>query len=196
MGEPWVVRDAVPEDEACLASMWLAGYARSREHGHDGAGKKGSPEQIQYWRVHQPIVTSLLRSCRVRVLCDAERVTYRPGSHAVIWAWSCSDGDYLHWVGIKSRMVQTADDAAGFFEDVVPEELRASRMRTTFDLVDLVGRGLVPSHWTRDRSWLPALRKLSERMLQPDLGRFAKVAASVLDVTRTPWEPSPTKEAA
>ncbi len=187
MSGDWVIRDAVAEDEACCASMWLKSYAHSqgvRETGLENAGVDGHSDEIRYWKVHQPIVTSLLRSCTVRVACDPERSEYGP-LPAVIWAWACVSDGAVHWVGVKRNVAR-----AGLGEDLVRDLLGdrlESQQRTTFELVDMRKLGMVPQAWRHDRGWLSALRALSSRMLDHD-PLCAAVGAHVLDVRRREWE--------
>lgn len=194
MGEPWVVRAAVPEDEDCLAAMWRIGYSRSGEiagRGQEkslaipGASADGSEAHLRFWRLHQPIVTALLRQSSVLVACDPERSQHEPGRPAVIYAWACFDSRYVHWVGVKRRLAE-AGEAPGLIDALVGP-LTLVECETTFELVDMMRAGGVPAHWHRDRSWLPAMRRLSERVLARD-DAFARTALHVLDLTRERWE--------
>ena len=194
--EPWIVRDYVPEDEACVVATWLKGYAHAREVADTGlrdAGVDGSPDEIRFWRIHQPIVTALLGSARIRVVCDPQRSTYDDGHPAVIWAWACVDDDSVHWVMVKRSAIK-----AGLGEDLVRALLgdRLEReQRTTFELVDVARLRLIPKAWKRDRGWLAALRSLSTRMLDGDRA-FAAIGNHVLDVHRRAWRASSERDAA
>jgi hypothetical protein len=186
----WTKRRSLPEDENCLASMWLKGYAHSREmrEAFPRARESGHADEIRYWRVYQPIVTGLLRSARVEVLCDPERATYAPGKPAVIWAWACTSGPLVYWVGVKSR-VKRSDEALA--RDMVGDlvgHLYSERASSMFDLVDLVSLG-VPSPWRRDRDWLKTLVSLSQRVLERD-AVTASVGGFVLDAHRAAWTPN------
>lgn len=179
----------MPEDEPCLVSMWMKAFAHAREvdeAGFSGASVDGSPAEIQYWKTHQPIVESLVRACEVRVLCDPERSTYEPGSPAVIWGWSCTSDDTVHWVAIKRSAVK-----AGLGEDIARALLgdRLEReQRTTFELVDLSRLKMIPAAWKFDRQWLRSLRSLSRQMMRRD-PLYAVVAEHLLDGQRAEWQP-------
>lgn len=168
--------------------MWLKSFAHAsevREMGLPNATTPGHQDEIRYWKIHQPIVTSLLHDCRVVVACDSERATYEASRPAVIWAWACFEGDTVHWVGVKRNVA-----AAGFAADLMADLLGSradAEQRTTFELTDLKRLGLVPKTWKRDRGWLAALRSLSSRMLEHDKS-FARVGSYVLDVRRREWE--------
>lgn len=168
--------------------MWLKSFAHAhevREMGLPNATTPGHQDEIRYWKIHQPIVTSLLHDCRVVVACDSERATYEASRPAVIWAWACFEGDTVHWVGVKRNVA-----AAGFAADLMADLLGSradAEQRTTFELTDLKRLQLVPKAWKRDRGWLAALRSLSTRMLEHD-SSFARVGSYVLDVRRREWE--------
>ncbi len=183
----WTYRDAEPEDEDCLASMWLGSYASSSEaqDAFAGAEVSGSAEQIRYWRVHQPIVTALLRSARVVVACDPQRASYEPGRPAIIVAWACMDDEAVHWVAVKRNASK-----AGFGEELVRGLLgeRLERdQRTTFELVDMAKLRLIPKHWKRDRGWLSSLRSMSQRVGKRDAA-YVAAASHVLDARRDEWK--------
>lgn len=185
-----MVRDAVPEDEPCLVAMWLKGYANTQVHKMPDASSPGSKGQVRFWRLYRPIVLALLRSCRVRVLCDAERVDYRPDKPAIIWAWSCTDGSLVHWVAIKRRLAHADSDLArDAFEALFSEEDRTSTRRTSFYMPDLYRYHLVPSDWHQDPSYLGALVALSDRLRMKDAARFADVAQATIAASREAWGP-------
>lgn len=187
MSGDWLLRPFEADDEDCVVSTWLKGFAHSREVSESGLDKAhvdGSEDERRYWKIHQPIVTALVGSCDVVVACDPERVHSVPGSPAVIWGWACTDGDTVHWVCVKRSAVK-----AGLGEDIVRDLLgdRLTRVqRTTFDLVDLSRMKLIPPSWKRDRGWLSALRSISSRTLDGD-ALFVKVGNHLLDVRREQW---------
>lgn len=195
--EPWIVRDYVPEDEACVVSTWLKGYAHAKEiagiPSMREAREDAHANEVYFWQVHQPIVTSLVSPSTVRVVCDPRRSTYEPGAPAVIWAWACMSGDTIHWVMVKRSAVK-----AGLGEDLVRAMLgdRLEReQRTTFELVDMSRLKMIPAFWRRDRGWLSTLRSMSMRMLDDSDG-FVDVANRVLDVHRRAWTTSSERDAA
>ena len=196
--EPWIVRDYVPEDEPCVVSTWLKGYAHARDvrsfPSMREAGVDGSPDEIRYWRVHHPIVEKLVATSTVRVLCDPKRSTYEPGAPAVIWAWSCTDADSVHWVMVKRSAVR-----AGMGQDFVRALLGdrlTRRQRTTFDLVDLRRLGMIPEEWQYDRRWLSSLRALSMQMLEGIDQTYVAIGNHVLDQHRQQWRASSERDAA
>lgn len=186
----WIIRPAVPEDEDCIASMWL----RQLCHGQDAraaglkdAAQRGSEAQISYWEQHQPIVTALVRGAQVTVACDPERSRYEPGAPAVVWGWSVCDGDIVYGVGIKRRVAR-----AGLGQDIARALLgdRLERhQRTVMDLVDLSALRMIPQTWGRERGWISSLRQVSQRVLDGD-ALFRTVAEHVLDPSRERWMPS------
>lgn len=189
MGEDWTKRRAVPQDEPCLVSMWLKSYAHSREvrEMFPGAREPGNADQFDYWRTYQPIVTSLVRSADVEVLCDPDRATYECGP-AVILAWACTSGPLVYWVSVKHRVrridIDLARDMAG---DLVGHLVERSA-RSMFDLVDMAGLG-VPSPWRRDRHWLRSLVELHRQMLEGDRITEA-VGRHLFDTARAVWTPN------
>ncbi len=194
MSQDWTLRDALVEDEACIVSTWLKGYARADEvrEKFPLASQDGHADQIRFWRVYQPIVESLVRGGHVRVICDPERASYEPGEPAVIWAWACCTGDVVHWVCIKRSAAR-----AGIGEDLARELLgdRLEREQTTtFELTDLPKAIRIPRIWKRDRQWLAAMRTLSTRMLAGD-ATTARVGAHVLDTQRETWRASTERAA-
>jgi hypothetical protein len=191
----WIVRPYEAEDEACVVSMWLKSYAHAREVTETGlasASVDGHPDEIRFWKVHQPIVMGLLAESEILVACDPDRVHAEPGKPAVIWAWACLSGDTVHWVAVKRTAVK-----AGLGEDLVKALLgdRLEReQRTTFEMVDMARMRLIPKGWKRDRGWLSALRSLSTRMLDRDR-LFAAVGGHVLDQRREEWRQSSERAA-
>ncbi len=191
----WTLRDFEPEDENCIVSTWLKGYSHAREvaeTGLESARVDGHPDEIRFWKIHQPIVEALMRSGETRLACDPQRSTHEPGSPAVVWAWACCSGDAVHWVCVKRSVVR-----AGLGEDIVRDLLgdRLTReQRTTFELVDLAKLKMIPREWKRDRGWLSALRSLSTRTLDRD-ALFARVGAHVLDTRREGWRTSTERAA-
>lgn len=191
----WTIRPAVPEDEDCIASMWL----RQLCHGQDAraaglkeAAQRGSDAQILYWEQHQPIVTALIRGADVVVACDPERVGYEPDSPAVVWGWAVTSGDVVFGVGVKRRVSRL-----GFGRDLVREMLgdRLDRyQRTVMDLVDMSGLRMIPATWGRERGWASALRQISQRVIDGD-ALFQKVAGHILDPKRERWLPSSKRAA-
>lgn len=190
MSGDWTIRDYLDDDENCVASMWLKSYAHSsdmRELGLEQASVDAHPDEIRHWRIHQPIVTALIRgNTTIRVACDPERADYESGAPAVIWAWACFSGDVIHYVGIK-RSASKAGLAPDLARALLGDKLDGPQ-RTTFDLVDLARLKLVPQQWRRDRGWLSALRSLSTRVLDQD-PLFTAVGAHVLDTQRQTWAP-------
>jgi hypothetical protein len=181
----WIIRASVPEDEDCLVSTWLQGYARSDEvrERYPEAGQGGHTDQIRFWKVYQPIVTALVRGADVRVVCPPDRATYE-GGPAVIFAWACCSDDTTHWVCVK-RSARAAGFADELVRMLIGERLEREQ-KTTFELVDLSKTLRVPKQWRRERGWLNAMRTLSARMLAGDK-LTAQVGAHVLDTRREEW---------
>lgn len=190
----WIKRPFVDEDEPCLVSMWLHSYCRSRDvgsSGFDGAEVPGSAAQIRYWRIHQPIVTALIRTADVDVICDPMRSEHTPGSPAIIWAWACFDssaaGDRVHYVGVK-RSAARAGLARELVADLLGDRIgRACSL--TFDPVDLRHADLIPPMWKSLPKFLSSLRAMSTYMASAD-PIYAAVGAHVLDIRRRGWEPA------
>ena len=188
----WIVRDMLPEDEACLVSMWLKSYAHAREvrdAGFGGASVDGSPDEIAYWRTHQPIVMSLLAAGRVRVACPPGRAVYTEAGPAVIAGWVCTTPGLVHWVGVKRSVAKLGvGDVA---REMILELLVGgdSFERATFDLLDAKKVGML-GEVKRDRAWLATFRTLSRE-------RGASTFASVVDriMTARRWTPSSERAA-
>lgn len=191
----WVIRPSLPDDESCLVSTWLKGYAHADEvrDRFPGASQDGSQDHIRFWRVYQPIVEALLRGAAdVQVICDPARATYEPDSPAVIWAWACTSPDAVHWVCVK-RSAAKAGLAADMVRDLLGDRVTRDQ-RTTFELVDMTRTVKVPKIWKRDRGWLNAMRTLSSRMLAGD-SLTANVGGHVLDLRRREWRPGTERAA-
>lgn len=189
----WVIRDALPEDEPCLVSMWLKSYAHSRdvrEAGFGEANADGSPDEIAYWRVHQPIVTALLAAGLVRVACQPGRAEYTDGRPAVIAGWVCTSPGLVHWIGVKRSVAKL--DGGAVARDMLVELLEGhGSMRATFDLLDAKKLGVL-GDLKRDRTWLGALRVLSARSLERD-GLFSGVVERIM--ASRAWTPSSERAA-
>lgn len=189
----WLIRAAVPEDEACIASMWLRQLCAGQDAkaaGLKGASVAGSTEQVAYWSEMQPIVTALIRGATVRVACDAERAEHSSDGAAVIWAWVVVDRECVYGAGIKRNAGSLAADIA---RDLLPELARP--MLTVLDLVDLGRLKLIPTAWRRERGWASSLRQLSQRRTANDAS-YTRVAAHILDPARVPWVPNEQRRVA
>lgn len=181
----WIIRDAVPEDEPCLVSMWLKSYAHSRdirEAGLANATIDGHPDEIRYWKIHQPIVTRLIREGFVRVACPPDRATYENGL-AVILGWACTTPTLVHWVSVKRTLA--AIDGGNIGRELVTDLLGdVGPARMTFDLLDLRKLKAIPEAWRRDHTWLSTLRTISRRRLDAD-ALFLDTAKHLLEAA--PW---------
>lgn len=191
----WIIRQAVPEDESCIASMWLRQLCQGQDAkaaGMKDAREAGSASQVEYWELHQPIVTALIRGSDVVVACDSERSTHEPGAPAVIWAWAATHEDCVFGVGIK-RSAQRLGLGRDLARDVLHGALDRP-MRTVMDLVDLAHLRMIPANWRRERGWMSSLRQVSERVLDGDV-LFQAVAGHVLDPSRERWVPNSRRAA-
>lgn len=183
----WIIRDAVPEDEPCLVSMWLKSYAHSkdiREAGFPSATIDGHPDEIRFWKVHQPIVTRLIRKGSVKVACPPDRATYDHGL-AVILGWACTTPTLVHWVSVKRTIA--ALDGGEIGRELVRDligPLASEPQRMTFDLLDLRKLRVIPEQWRRDNGWLSTLRTISRRRLDADT-LFVDTAKHLLEAA--PW---------
>jgi hypothetical protein len=186
----WTIRDAVPEDEPALVSMWLRAYAHSADARADfpGCHEKASPAEIAYWRAYQPIVTAILRAADVQVLCDPERVDYRHGQRAVIWAWTCTLGHRVFWASVKRPIVAGDPELArDMVRDLLGDVLDAPAV-AEWHQMDLHRLGMVPSGWKRGGAWRSAMLSLSQALLDGD-ALTAVVGAHILDPARPVWKP-------
>lgn len=118
MTPPWVKRAAVPADEDALVYLWLKSWAHSAYGIARGAHKDATQDERDYWADEAPLVEALLRNATVEVVCDPERADYSDGQRAVLWAFACTTGDVVHWVGVKRSAVK-----AGIGADVVRDLL-------------------------------------------------------------------------
>jgi hypothetical protein len=188
----WTIRDALPEDEACLVSMWLKSYAHSHDMqklGFPSACVDSHPDEIRYWKVFQPIVTALVRSGSVKVACDPSRPTYEKGP-AIILAYTCTSPGRVHWVGIKRNLlpIQGGEFALDLVEAMAPGMMADEALRSTFDLMDLRKLTLA-RRWERDRRWLEALQLASKQILAGER-IFAQVFGHMADIHRPEWMPA------
>lgn len=171
--------------------MWLKGYAHApevREAGLAEASVDGSADEIRYWRIHQPIVTMLLRNERVRVACPIDRAGYENGQKAVILGYACTSPERVHWVGLKRSIMQLANGAvaAELMRDLLGESMLGPH-RVSFDLMDVRKLKLMPETWRRDRGWINALRILSTHVLDGD-ELFMRLADGLFDDGHA-WDP-------
>lgn len=160
MSELWVKRRAEADDESALVYLWLKGYAHARRNVARGANRDGSDAERLYWREHAPIVEFLLRKAEVTVLCDPARAEASSAGPAVIFAFACTSGDVVHWIGVKRLYARE-----GYGPDMVRELLgeRLQRPCTfTHELAEMrpnptrpapCGVAL-PASWTEDPWWL------------------------------------------
>lgn len=156
------------------------------------ARRKGSPEQIAHWGVHQPIVTALIQNASVLVACDPERSTYEPGQLAIIWGWVVTDERYVYGAGIKHD-ARKADIATDIARDLLGARLGGTT-RTALDLVDLARLKLIPAGWKRDRDWGKSLREVSARLVETD-AMHTLIARHIVDPTRPRWVPKEQRAA-
>lgn len=171
--------------------MWLKSFAHAREVREAGFARStedGHPDEIRYWKVHQPIVTFLLRSCDVRVACDPARVTYKPDAPAVIMGWACTSPSMVHWVGIKRSVMAIEGEADELLRALVGD-LLDQPTRHGFDLMDLRKMRLVPAQWRRDRAWLAGLRQMSQRVQEQDKTYTAAAEALLSLEDAAEWQP-------
>lgn len=176
------LRDYTPEDEALVLSSWLYSYARSKygiaqgyhvTSGVDGLPRRPNAEKsAEYWARHRPIVLDLLSSSDVTIACDA-------GDPSIIWGWSCTSGDTVHYVLCKRTVHQRSAqrDARGVWEVTtglsgdIYRALLGERLRRpcgyTHELVDLKRQELAPQgvrlpvDWYPDTTWLERRRKVA-----------------------------------
>lgn len=195
MGDDWVIRRAVSEDEPCLASMWLRSLCASqkaRDLGFTRARERGSDDQVAFWALHHPIVTSLLRTADVSVLCDPSRAEHAPGLPAVVWGWLVTGGDIVYGCGIKNSL-QEAGVGRDIARAMLGDRLDREQVRV-MELVDLHRLRLVPRSWVSDLEWWPTMRGLAQMAL--DRGSVAtKVAEHILDPEREQWLPNSLRAA-
>jgi hypothetical protein len=186
----WTIRDSVPEDESALASMWLKAYANSSDALWDfpGANERATPAEVAYWRAYQPIVTALLRSADVQVLCDPERATYEGGKRAVIWAWACTLDDRVFWASVKRAVVRADVDLARDMVRALLGPQLAAPCEAEFHQMDLHRLGLVPETWKTVHDWRRAMLGMSAAVLEGDV-LTAVVGAHILDPARPVWKP-------
>lgn len=178
----------MPEDEGCLASMWLKSYAHSREvkdTGLEAAALDGHTDEIRFWKIYQPIVTALLRGGSVKVACDPGRATYEDHP-AVIAGWACTTPGYVHWVGVKRNIMKVPGAGEDLVHDLLGPLLDTPGIRMSFESMDLRKLAMIPDHWKRDRSWLTGLRAMSTRLLDRD-DAYRSVGAYLLDHRREEW---------
>lgn len=193
--DEWIIRTAVPEDEPCVASMWLRSLCFSQKAsdlGFHRARERGSDDQVAWWALNHPIVTSLLRTATVTVLCDPTRATYEPGASAVIWGWLVADDTAVYGLGVKNSMQEV-----GMGRDIAKALLgdRLEREQTrVMELVDLHRLRLVPRAWAADIQWWATMRGLA--MMALDRGSVAtKVASHIVDPEREQWLPNSLRAA-
>ncbi len=171
--------------------MWLRQLRTGHEaktHSSREARVRGSEALAEWWEVHQPIITALVRTADVVVACDPERVHYAPGAPAVLWGWSVCSGDIVYGLGIKRSVTKASREmACEIAADVLGNRL-TQHQRTVMELVDLHRLGLIPAFWGRERGWIQSLCKVSERIVSDDT-LYADVARYIVDPDRARWVP-------
>lgn len=197
----WVIRDALPDDEPCLVSMWLKAFAHAPEVRSNGrlnpdgvvfpkANEDGHPDEVAYWRAYHPIVTSLLASGRVRVACPEGRALYTDAGPAIIAGWSCTTPGLVHWVAVKRQIASKhPDDARGLIAELLGEIEPSDR--ATFDLLDAKKVNALPA-LRRETDTLSALRVMAQRSLGGD-ALFARVVGRIMAAKA--WTPSSERAA-
>lgn len=188
--EDWVIRAAVPEDEDVIASMWLrslCGSQKARDLGFIKARDRGSDDQIAWWALNHPIVTCLVRTATVQVLCDPLRSSHEPGQPAVVWGWLVTGDEVVYGCGVKNSM-QDAGVGRDIAKALLGGRLEREQLRV-MELVDLHRLRLVPASWISDIQWWPTMRGLAQMAL--DRGSVAtRVAGHILDPEREQWLPN------
>lgn len=173
--------------------MWLKSYAHSRdirETGLQHADVDGHVDELRYWKIHQPIVTQLLRCATVKVACPPGRSTYEHGP-AVIAGWVCMSPGMVHWVGVKRSIMrigantsEEGEAARDLVRDLIGPELATPR-RLSFDLMDMRAIRAIPEHWRRHRGWLQSLREVVVKRLDGDQF-FSTIVDSLMETAE--WE--------
>lgn len=163
MTQPWVKRRATSEDEDGLVYLWLKSYAHSPENIIRGAHKDHSPAEIAYWAEHAPIVEALIRSATTEVLCDPQRVHATSAGPAQIYAFACTTGDVVHWVGVKrkyARDPELKDLCVDMVRDLLGERLERA-CTYSHELVEMGWPNkpgkcgtAIPRGWRLDRWWV------------------------------------------
>jgi hypothetical protein len=171
MGAEWVKRPFVAaEDMGALVYMWCASYMRSHEgiergafapHGRADA-QSGIPEvrknAKRFWAEIAPLVVWLLHNETTEVICDPERVRSSDEGPAVIWAFACTTGHFIHCVSVKRKMLKVPNLGRDMVRDLLGERLRQP-CQVTHELPELeFGKlGLdIPRQWKPSNPmWLP-----------------------------------------
>lgn len=189
--DEWVIRRAVAEDEDSVVPLWLMSLCwaqKARDLGFRRARERGHEDQVAWWALNHGIVTALVRTADVTVLCDPTRATHEPGLPAVIWGWSVTSGDVVYGCGVKNSMM-----AVGMGRDVaralLGDRLERPQVRC-IELVDLDRLRLVPKCWEPDIQWWATMRHLSQLAYARRESATSIAAANhLLDPQREPWLP-------
>lgn len=153
MSEPWIKRGLMDGDEDFIVATWMRSYCRSREGKAAGADVDNiaSEARKRFWDKHAAAAVRLLRVEDTRLLCDP----HQPG---VIWAWSVTSGDVVHYVLVK-RSVERADPEAAreMVRELLGERLDRPCAYTFFPR-ELALLGMMPRDWYPTALWLAERR--------------------------------------
>lgn len=218
MSDEWVIRASLPDDEPCLAHMWIRSMMHLRSIRQrfgavsDGVGhvcrnpsgnlthlhcdacdyRIGATERPLYWSVAQPVVTAMLRSKHVRVLvaCSPDRVQYTTDGPAIILGFSvyAPSSREMLWVGVKASVLSTASLAAPLVADLLPDVSMHDARISAIGMFPDVGRAQSSPAWLVDDRKLHHLLDVSYRRLHPD-AMTEDVSQFILDPTREVWQP-------
>lgn len=174
------LRPYTDDDRDFVVSSWLFSFARSAYGLACGAhvpdaiqGHSKRPEKAAwdaYWQEHEPIVRALVQGEDVTIACD-------PASPEVVWGWSCTSGDTVHYVLAKRSVHQASaketrpghwDITTGLSGDIYRALLGERLTRAcgyTHELVDMRRRELrvqgvtQPRGWYADTTWFERQRR-------------------------------------
>lgn len=194
--DEWLIRPGVPDDESCIVSMWLNSLCKSMkalEAGFAESVVRTSDDYLAWWAINQPIITALVRTAGVRVLCDPERADYRNGP-AIIWGWLVAAGDTVYGCCVKRNMRRASLDCAiDIATDLLGNRLHKPQVQV-IDLYDLRRLNLVPRSWTHDELWWPSMRGAVQASLYRDPVSVATLS-HIADPKREPWVPNSQRAA-
>lgn len=136
MTESWTIRKYDSDiDIDGILYLYLKSFAHSSYGRSRGAHVDGSDAERKYWAEHREVVLKLLANSDTVIICD-------PESPTVIWAFACVRGDVLHYIVVKRKFREFAQE---MFAALLGDRLDRAIMYTHC----LQGTGLTPPKgWT------------------------------------------------
>lgn len=151
----WVKRPYVQEwDHDALLYLWTRSYCHSKSGMRIGAHKDRSDEEKIFVEEISPIISYLLSTQNVEVICDPDRAEPSEDGPPIIWAFACtSEDDIVHYALAKKNAIKAGLSGA-MLEDLLGPKLQ-KRVFYTFEPVELSENRCREHSMERPKNWRP-----------------------------------------